>query len=134
MGQSMRTPGSDQRGPAVADIVRQKADHLRRERSLGADKPCVRCVHYEPGNWSWLLPFTVRCAHPVFTEHQVNRVTGQLVMRSRTTPADARSPGSLCGPDAFLFEEKSKWRRFKRWLGQRLGGAEEESPQVPERR
>ena len=106
----------EERGIRVAEIVRRKADHLRREAGGGADKPCVRCVHYEAGNWSWLLPFTTRCVHPVFSEYEVNRVSGALVGRSRTKPADARRHGALCGPDAFLFEERSKWRRFKNWL------------------
>ena len=99
---------------------------------MGADKPCVRCVHYEPGNWSWLLPFTARCAHPVFTEYRVNRVSGALVAKSQTTPVDARKPGSLCGPDAFLFEEKSHWRRFKKWLGGKLGRSDDETAERPE--
>ena len=128
----MRSISPEDRGALVADIVRRKADHLRGEGGKGADKPCVRCAHYEPGNWSWLLPFTARCAHPVFTEYQVNRVSGALVSRSGTRPVDARKPGSLCGPDAFLFEEKSRWRRFKKWLGSKFGKGpdEAEQPQI----
>lgn len=119
-------PHSDGRSAQVADIVRRKADQLRREKNRGADKPCVRCLHYEPGRWAWLLPFTARCGHPVFTSYEVNRVSGELVARSHTKPDDARRPGSLCGPEAFLFEERSKWRRFKQWLGAKLGSGESE--------
>jgi hypothetical protein len=111
----------DDRGSYVAAVVRRKAEHLRNEGGRGADKPCVRCVHYEPGKWSWLLPFTTRCAHPVFTEYEVDRVSGALIARSRTKPAEARAPGQLCGPDAFLFEEKSKWRRFRKWMASKFG-------------
>jgi hypothetical protein len=124
----MQPPDSDHRAPQVVEIVRQKAEHLRRERGQGADKPCVRCVHYEPGNWGWLLSFTVRCSHPVFSEYEVNRVSGELAARSRTTPAQARTAGSLCGPDAFLFEEKSKWRRFKKWLAGKFDGTGDDDP------
>ena len=122
----MRDLDVDERGRRVAEIVRRKAEHLRGEGGKGADRPCVRCAHYEPGNWSWLLPFLARCAHPAFTEYEVNRVSGALVARSNTTPADARKPGALCGPDAFLFEEKSKWRRFRKWLAKKVGHGEEE--------
>jgi hypothetical protein len=124
----MQIPGTDDRGSAVVEIVRKKADQLRAEKGRGADKPCVRCVHYTPGNWSWLLPFTTRCAHPVFTEYAVNRVSGELAARNQMKPIDARKEGSLCGPDAFLFEEKSKWRRFKKWLGTKLGGTDATEP------
>jgi hypothetical protein len=120
----------DDRGTQVAEIVRRKGEHLRRERP-GADKPCVRCVHYAPGNWSWLLPFTARCSHPVFCEYEVDRVSGELVSRSHMKPLDARLPGELCGPDAFLFEEKSKWRRFKKWLGAKFGAGDEAQPEQP---
>jgi hypothetical protein len=114
----------DDRGQRVVEIVRSKGERLKRERT-GADKPCIRCVHHDPGNWSWLLPFTARCAHPVFSDYEVNRVSGELVSRSRMKPLDARLPGGLCGPDAFLFEEKSKWRRFKNWLGAKFGKSPE---------
>ena len=112
----------DDRATHVAGIVRRKAEHLRTEGGRGADKPCVRCTHYAPGHWSWLLPFTARCSHPVFTEYEVNRVSGELVAKSRTTPTEARAPGKLCGPDAFLFDEKSKWRRFRKWMAAKFGG------------
>lgn len=132
MASGMDRAGQDDRSERVVEIVRRKADLLRQERGHGADKPCVRCAHYEPGNWSWLLPFTARCAHPVFTEYRVNRVSGALVSRSRTTPVDARKAGGLCGPDAFLFEEKSRWRRFRKWLGAKLGkrAGEQEQAQI----
>ena len=125
MGLGMRSIDRDDRSAYVAEVVRRKAEHLRGEGGKGSDKPCIRCVHYEPGNWSWLLPFTARCGHPVFVEYEVNRVSGELAARSRTKPLDARMPGSLCGPDAFLFEEKSKWRRFKNWLADRVGRTSE---------
>ena len=122
---------TDDRSRRVAEIARRKAELLRRESGPGADRPCARCLHYDPGKWSWLLPFTARCNHPVFVDYALNRVSGSLVGKSRITPARARKAGSLCGPDAFLFEERSRWRRFKIWLSQKIKGSPPDPGEAP---